>query len=142
MCFDILIILTRQATIPCAGSASGSRTTAGYLRGVFQDDQLDLSTTSNLNESGGKVQQQSRDGQPGRGSCERGAHAKKCELEGHIKKRLSWLNTQQVPENNNFLKQKCYIPHTGSSEREGGAEHRGGQGLGDQDGPGGDPARD
>ena len=96
MCLNIPIILIGEATILCAGSASGGRTTAGYLRGVFQDDQLDFSTTSNLNEPGGKVQQ------PGRGSCERGAHAKKCELEGHIKKRLSWLNTQQVPENDNF----------------------------------------
>ena len=81
---------------------------------MFQDDQLDLSTSNNLStssnlstsnnltEPAGKVQQQLRDGQPGRGSCERGAHAKKCELEGHIKKRLSWLNTQQVPENDNF----------------------------------------
>ena len=96
MCLNIPIILISEATIPCAGSASGSRTTAAYLRDVFLDDQLDLSTSNNLNEPGGKVQQ------PGRGSCERGAHAKKCELEGHIKKRLSWLNTQQVPENNNF----------------------------------------
>ena len=81
-----------------AGSVNGSRTTSSYLRGVFSVDQLEFSTNSNSNS--GKAQQQQQQ-QPGRGSCEQqqqrvGAEAKKWELEGQIKKRLSWLNTQQV----------------------------------------------
>ena len=89
------------------GSVSGSRTTAGYLRGVFAVDQLEWQSPTNptnsngssTNSGSGKAQQQQQ--QPGRGSSEQqqrgGAQAKKWELEGHIKKRLSWLNTQQVP---------------------------------------------
>ena len=105
------------------GNISGSRTTAGYLRGVFAVDQLEWSNPTNAanptnsnNSSSGKAQQQQQQQQPGRGSSEQqqqqqrgGAQAKKWELEGHIKKRLSWLNTQQVLSVSDFLQIICNI---------------------------------
>ena len=126
------------------GSGNGGRTTASYLRGVFAADQLEWSPANS-----GKAQQQqqqqhgAREQQPGRGSSERGgAQAKKWELEGHIKKRLSWLNTQQVTTRNCCGLPLTLFSHPGSRQGEGAAEHGGGKRPGDQDGAGGHCAGD
>lgn len=80
-------------------SSSKIRTTAGYLKGVFNVEQLgsvvpkDQSNRGPCGVQPGSDEEQSL-GSGGHGHV--GLVAKKCELEGHIKRRLSWLKTEEA----------------------------------------------